>query len=100
MLNDDVFEDQSNLMTSSMKNTSQSLSFSFVILNRTNFEIGVDRGRKRLNGTSTDPTTKTQSNRRQSKRLEKENLLIDQTLNQLREEQARINAHSLSTNVK
>ena len=32
--------------------------------------------------------------------MKKENIILDQTLNQLRDEQARINAHSLSINVK
>ena len=54
----------------------------------------VDQGRKRLNGTST------YQHKRKSKYIKKENIIIDQTLNQLREEQARIDAHSLSTNVK
>jgi hypothetical protein len=55
----------------------------------------VDQGRKRLNGTS---TYRRKGNK--NKRVKKENIQIDQTLNQLREEQARIDAHSLSLNVK
>ncbi len=59
----------------------------------------VDQGRKRLNGTSTYRTQENK-NKRKSKFSKKQNVVIDQTLNQLREEQARIDAHSLSTTAK
>jgi hypothetical protein len=59
----------------------------------------LDQGRKRLYGTSTC-RKKENKNKRKSKPIKKENLIIDQTLNQLREEQARIDAHSLSINIK
>jgi len=75
MFDDDVFQEQQSLMTSLSKTNNQS--------------------RKRLNGTS---TYRIKENK--NKFLKKENHIIDQTLNQLREEQARIDAHSLSTIAK
>ncbi|CAF0719258.1 unnamed protein product [Adineta ricciae] len=73
MFDDDVFEDEP--LSSSKLNQSQ--------------------GRKRLNGTSSY-RTKENKPKRKSQIGKKDNRLIDQTLNQLREEQARIDAHSLS----
>ncbi len=55
--------------------------------------------RKRLNGTSTYRIKETK-HKQKTKYVKKEKIIVDQTLNQLREEQARIDAHSLSLNVK
>ncbi|CAF1093157.1 unnamed protein product [Rotaria sordida] len=76
MFDDDVFENKQNFILSLSK-TSQ------------------NRSRQRLNGTSTYQTKENQNNQK-SKSIKKETIIIDQTLNQLREEQARIDAHSLS----
>ncbi|CAF3993640.1 unnamed protein product, partial [Rotaria sordida] len=76
MFDDDVFENKQNFILSLSK-TSQ------------------NRSRQRLNGTSTYQTKENQNNQK-SKTIKKETIIIDQTLNQLREEQARIDAHSLS----
>ena len=73
MFDDDVFEDEP--LSSSKLNQSQ--------------------GRKRLNGISSY-RTKENKPKRKSQIGKKDNRLIDQALNQLREEQARIDAHSLS----
>ncbi|CAF0950938.1 unnamed protein product [Adineta ricciae] len=73
IFDDDVFEDEP--LSSSKLNQSQ--------------------GRKRLNGTSSY-RMKENKPKRKSQIGKKDNRLIDQTLNQLREEQARIDAHSLS----
>ncbi|CAF2490257.1 unnamed protein product [Rotaria sp. Silwood2] len=76
VLDDDVFENEQNVIVSSSK-------------------ISQNRSRQRLNGTSTYPP-KENKNKRKSKHIKKETIMIDQTLNKLREEQARIDAHSLS----
>ncbi|UJR38291.1 hypothetical protein I4U23_030961 [Adineta vaga] len=73
MFDDDVFEDN----TSSLSKTSQ------------------NQGRKRLNGTSTYRTKENKS-KRKSQLGKKDHRFIDQALNHLREEQARIDAHALS----
>ena len=59
----------------------------------------VDRSRRRLNGTSSYYVKEGKDDRK-SQGVKKENLLIDRTLNQLREEQARIDAHALSINAQ
>ncbi|CAF1070628.1 unnamed protein product [Rotaria sp. Silwood1] len=76
VFDDDVFEDEQNVTASLSK-------------------ISQNQGRQRLNGTSTYQT-KENKTKRKSKCIKKETVIIDQTLNQLREEQARIDAHSLS----
>lgn len=95
-LDDEVFEDQSKLTTSLSKSTSQSKGSD----SREEFEVlnAIDQGRNRLNGTSTY-CTKEKENKHPKKQKANEQISIDQTLNQLLEEQARINAHSLSIHI-
>lgn len=58
----------------------------------------IDQGRKRLNGTSTY-RVKEKENKHPIKSKETETIPIDQTVNQLLEEQARIDAHSLAIQI-
>ncbi|CAF0879211.1 unnamed protein product [Adineta steineri] len=80
MFDDDVFEDEQSMTKSLSK-------------------INQHQGRKRLNGTSTY-RIKENKDKRKSKSLKKDHIIVDQTLNRLLEEQARIDAHSLSIHSK
>ena len=59
----------------------------------------VGRSRRRLNGSSSYRVKESKDDRK-SQGVTKENLLIDEALNHLREEQARIDAHALSINAQ